>query len=178
MVLLAFLLLWCAPAMAGELPAVAGTNVAGDAMELPRDLPTQPTLVVFSFRRAHADLLDAWHAAAAEAGMGCVEVVVIQGAPGFVRTLIVRGLKKREGGETRQRRTLLATEGREEMLFKLKANNDAEPIAAITRSDGMILWQRPGAPDDAGRAKLRALADRFRKAPEGGGAPDEPAPAD
>lgn len=178
MVLLAFLLLWCAPAMAGELPAVAGTSVAGAAMQLPRDLPTEPTLVVFSFRRAHADPLDAWVDAARDAGVGCVEVVLIEGAPGFVRPLIVRGLERRDGGTARQARTLVATAGGDAMLAAL-GTDDAQPVALLVRRDGGVLWQHAGAPDAASRARLGQLVAAVKEPPAaGGGPPDEPAPAD
>lgn len=148
-----------APQKTSLLPPVQATTLAGTALTLP--VPGKITLLAIGFSRASGAAAGvAWKQVqpfcAAHPQVNCYQVAVLQDAPGWIRSMIVRSLRN---ARTEAERAQFATVVEKEAAWKqaLQDTDARDGYAVLTGSDGRILWMQSGQ-ESTLHVDLQALA--------------------
>lgn len=150
--LLAATLSACCQALAQESLPLTAENLEEQAVRVPGDLPPNAVLLVGFSRDANAEVRPWWEAlqaARSEHDFTPYNVSVIEGAPGFMQSMIRRGMRE-QAEPSRKDYLLLVTEGAQAWRALLGAQDDA--AAHVVRFDerGSICLRRVGPlTDDA-----------------------------
>ena len=160
---LAPLLLFCLSARAATIPAASGTALDGHSITLPRDLAPHATVLILGFTQHSQAPTTAWEVAIRNhGGLAYLDMPVLEDAPGFVRPLIVRSIRKQVPDLLKPRFVPL-TSG--ESAWKQAAHfSSAAPDAAyvlLVDSTGLIRWQTHDACTPALLAQLSAAAQSW-----------------
>ena len=150
--LLAATLSACGPAIALESGQLTAENLGQQSVEVPGDLPPNAVLVVGFSRDANDEVRPWWEAlqaARSEHDFTPYNVSVIEGAPGFMQSMIRRGMRE-QAKPSRRDYLLLVTEGAEAWRALFGAQDDA--AAHVVRFDeggGICLRHIGPLTDDA-----------------------------
>jgi len=154
----------CAPS---SIPPVAANSLAGEKVELPKDLHGPVSFLVVGFSQKSADQAKEWGKAIAGLGacqgqrLTWFQLPVLAGAPGFVRPLIMRSMKS---GLTRdlQRHFVPITDHEED--WKLAAGyqtgdqkDDAYVLATDEKGQIVAKWHGSRQPSEV------VLQETFRR---------------
>ena len=128
------------------LPSTPATTLAGAALTLP--VPGKITLLAVGFSRSSGSAAGvAWKQiqpfCAAHPQIACYQVAVLQDAPGWIRSMIERGLRH---ARTQAEREQFVTVVTNEQAWK-QALQDADAnagYAVLSAADGRILWAAHG----------------------------------
>ncbi len=122
-------------------------------------------VLVFGFTHKSADQADAWGKRLAKdyamhPDVAYFELPVLQGAPGFVRPMIVHGMKK--GTPADEQAHVLPLDKHEDELKKLVGYKGADDAyVVVANSDGAIVWQTHGSVTDGSYAELARAVVRL-----------------
>lgn len=99
---------WAQSVSAPKLPATAVQSLDDNPVMLPRDLPSDRTLVLVAFEREQKAILDTWIKGLnlVDGKTPWMELVVVGPQNAFVHAMIMRGMR-REGDDTALRNHLL-----------------------------------------------------------------------
>ena len=140
------------------LPRMEGTALNGQKVALPDAARYRAMVMVFGFTHKSADQADVWGKRlakdyASHPDVAYFEVPVLQGAPGFVRPMIVHGMRK--GTPAEEQGHVLPIDKHEDELKKLVGYKEADDAyVVVAGSDGKILWQTHGAVSDGNYAEV------------------------
>ena len=119
----------------------------------------QAHVFLFGFTQKSDKSLAAWDALIAPAWSGdkrvlYLEMPVIQGAPGFVRPMILRGMRKSKPAPEHSRYAPL-TEKEKELRKIVAYKGDDAAYLVVANASGKIVWQAADPPSPASFAELR-----------------------
>ncbi len=135
-----------ASAPAGSIPSAAGNALDGHAVILPRDLSPQATVLILGFTQHSQDTTTAWEKATrasfAGTNVAYFDIPFLEDAPGFIRPIIVRSIRKQVPESLRPHFVPLATG---QAAWKRTVGYTAEAADAayvlLVDRNGEILWQ-------------------------------------
>ncbi|MYF12383.1 MAG: hypothetical protein F4229_15650 [Gammaproteobacteria bacterium] len=168
--LLAAALSACGPAIALEPGQLTAENLNQQSVEVPGDLPPNAVLLVGFSRDANAEVRPWWEAlqaARSEHDFTPYNVSVIEGAPGFMQSMIRRGMRE-QAKPSRKDYLLLVTEGAEAWRALFGAQDDA--AAHVVRFDeggGICLRHIGPLTDDALLAIVSGECDSGQPSDDG-----------
>jgi hypothetical protein len=154
---LALLLLGASPP-----PSVTAQTLAGARMVLPGDFG-QPVVLVAGFTKASRTETEPWaRRLDSDARVGAkarvYEVSVLEGVPGFLRSMIISQMKSGIA-PARQKQFLIATENIDWWKWALGADGgDDHAWIVVMQRGGAVIWRGHGAMNDAAyQGLLRAI---------------------
>jgi hypothetical protein len=144
---LAFLALpLAASASAGSIPTASGNALDGHAVILPRDLSQHATVLILGFTQHSQDATTEWEKATrasfAGTGVAYFDIPFLEDAPGFIRPMIVRSIRKQVPEILRPHFVPLSS-GQAAWKQTVGFTSDAANAAYVVLVDrnGEILWQ-------------------------------------
>ena len=150
-----------------RLPKLKGTTLNGREVTMPGDSKIAVYLLSFGFSRNSDKAMTAWDKRIApvyssEPRVAYYELPVLQGVPGFVKPMILHGMR-RTIPKPEQSRFAPVYEG-EAVLKNLVGFQEPEAAyLVVATSDGKVAWTSHAAASDAGFAELRkAVSDLLR----------------
>ena len=136
-----------------SLPRLEGRALNGENVALPDAARYRAMVLVFGFTHKSADQADAWGKRlakdyASHPEVAYFELPVLQSAPGFVRPMIVRGMRK--GTPVSEQAHVLPLDKHEDELKKLVGYKEVDDAyVVVANSEGKIMWQTHGGVTDA-----------------------------
>ena len=146
-VIAAFAVPFVASATTTTIPTSTGTSLAGRTITLPRDLPASATILILGFTRNSADNTTAWEkpirtSLATTPAISFYDMPFLEDAPGFIRPLILRSIRKQVPDALKPNFVPL-TSGQSSWKQLTGFSKDAPDAAYVLLVDrsGQVLWQ-------------------------------------
>ncbi len=133
-------------ALAGNIPAATGTALDGHPFVLPRDLSPKSTILILGFTQHSQTATTAWEKATRSAfagtGVSYFDIPFLEDAPGFIRPMILRSIRKQVPEPLRPHFVPLTT-GQTAWKQTVGFTSDAADAAYVLLVDrnGVIVWQ-------------------------------------
>lgn len=144
--------------MSAILPALQGTDLSGNAVAFPRDLPLVPTVLIFGFQHDSRQDVNAWKRALDGAGVPWMSLPT---PPENVPPQAVAGAAaamKAHAPEGSWSRTVLINVGGPELLSTFGWTADLTAKVLLVLDDGTVLYTHGGPfTDQAAAALLEAI---------------------
>jgi ATP10 protein len=140
------------------LPHLEGTTLNDQKVVLPDPSHYRTMILVFGFTHKSSEQADAWGKRlakdyASRPEVAYFEIPVLQSAPGFVRPMIVHGMKK--GTPAAEQGHVLIIDKHEDELKKLVGYEEQDDAyVVVASSEGKVVWQTHGAISDEKYAGL------------------------
>lgn len=144
---------------AQSIPPIKAKALDDSEVTLPNPQKPQVLVLVVGFSKKSGDNCKPWGRKLQEEYKGESRVAtytlpVLQGAPSFIRPMILRGMRKDASAETQARMVPLYT-GEEEWKKLVMFSAPDDPYLVVTAPDGHVVWQSHGAYSDALLAELK-----------------------
>ncbi len=146
---------------AGEqtLPTTGFATLAGGKLTLPEAGEGKVELLVVGFTHASKEPTSAWGKAmsadcAAQTGLVCYQIAVLEDVPHLVRGMVTGSMKRETSPEKRDRFLLLF---HDEKAWKALAGF-SEPDTAyliLVNGKGAVIWKTSGAPEKGREAEVK-----------------------
>src|SRR5579863_9711607 len=135
------------PAVGQTIPKTPGETLSGNHVVLAEEVRGHATVLVAGFSREGGNGTGAWvkaiHSDGALAGFTVYQVAMLGGAPGFIRGMIKRSMKKNVP-EGEQDHFIVITEDEAAWRRYFDVSDDKVPYVAIIDSSGKMLWNGHG----------------------------------
>jgi hypothetical protein len=159
---LACLLVTCS-SLAQNVPSTTAEALDGSTLVIPKPASQKPLLVVVGFSHKSSADFKEWNQRALSAYLtdpriDYYELADLQGVPGFVRAMILHGMR-REVPQPQHSHFAPFTAGEEEWKKAVGYSASTNTYLVLAQPSGHIVWQTSGTPDDEKVATLKhALA--------------------
>jgi hypothetical protein len=151
------------PSPAQNVPSTTAKALDGSAVVLPKPASQKPLLVIVGFSGKSGGDFKTWNQRAlspylTDPHIDYYELAELQGAPSFVRSMIVHGMR-RDVPEAQHSHFAPLTAGEDEWKKTVGYSASTDTYLILAEPSGHIVWQTSGVPDDEKVAALKhALA--------------------
>jgi hypothetical protein len=149
-----------------RIPAVHGTALSGDAVNLPEALKGKAGVLVLGFSQASREAVAGWGRRLAadyrdSPAVAYYEMPVLAGAPKFVRGMITKSMKG-SVPEREQRRFVPVLDNEQAWRAIAHYSKPDDPYVILVDEQGTVLWETEGAATDAAYAELQRKLEKAR----------------
>ncbi len=140
------------------LPRLEGTTLNDQKIVLPDAARYHAFVLIFGFSHKSADQTEAWEKRiskdySTQTAVGYFEVPELQGVPGFVKSMILHGMR-REVPASEHAHFMPIYQHEQELKKLVGFSKDEDAYVVVANSNGRIVWQTHGAVSDAGYAAM------------------------
>jgi hypothetical protein len=141
------------------LPKLSTNDLNGRKVELPSDLPGNPTIVFIAFKQNQQPSVNAWVnrlGLQAEGGPAWVELPVVGRGAALVRKYIDNGMRSGITSKEMRARTMTLYSNRQAFNRSMEIPTMSQIYVALVKQDGAVLAMIAGDVTEAKVDKLRA----------------------
>jgi hypothetical protein len=151
--------------LAQNVPSTTAKALDGSSVVLPRPQSQKPLLVMVGFSRKSSEDFQQWNRRAlspylTDPRIDYYELPELQGAPSFVRPMILHGMRRDVPAAEHSHFAPLNT-GEEEWKKTVGYSASKDTYLILAEPSGHIIWQTSGVPDDAKVAAFKQALARL-----------------
>ena len=142
-----------------KLPSLVVDDLNGRTMNLPADLPGNPTIVFIAFKQNQQPLINAWVdrlGLLAQGGLYWVELPVVGRGAALIRSVIDNGMRSGITSTAMRARTLTVYSNRRSFNSAMGIADMSQVYVALVDRDGAVRTMISGAVTEGKVDKLRA----------------------
>lgn len=142
-----------------SLPDISGWTPSGNSLSLSGVIAGKTSVVVFSFSKSAGKDAKTWNEHldrdyGADRLVACSTVIMLEGAPRFLRGIIVSGLK-RSMPPSMADKTIVSYENEGSWKRRLTVVDDSHAYVLVLGPDGRVRWRNLAAFSDAAYTELK-----------------------
>jgi hypothetical protein len=151
--------------LAQNVPSTTAKALDGSTLSFPRAQSQKPLVVMVGFSRKSSGDFQQWNQRAlspylTDPRIDYYELPELQGAPSFVRPMILHGMRRDVPAAEHSHFAPLTT-GEEEWKKTVGYSASKDTYLILAEPSGHVVWQTSGAPDDAKVAAFKQALARL-----------------
>jgi hypothetical protein len=152
------------PVTGDALPRIEATTLDNQKIVLPDAARFRAIVLVLGFSRKSAEQTQPWSQRLAadyssHAEVGYFEVPVLEGVPGLIKPIILRGMRKQTPA-ARQSHSIPIDRHADELKKICGYKEPDDAYILVASADGRVLWQTRGPISDAAYAEMMRMVSR------------------
>jgi hypothetical protein len=150
---------------AQTIPSTKTKALDNSEVTLPPEGGRRPLILVVGFSRRGGQMCTPWSKRVAadfrnDSRVNYFQVPVLEGAPSFVRPMILRGMRKDRPAEDLPH-TIPVYDHEAEWKKAASFSNTDNAYILVTDAQGRVVWQTQGALSDTSYGELRSAVDKL-----------------